>query len=125
MDCRSDREDQNTAAQGQQRVEPGGQRDPVNHLLQQVATRQADDNPEAKLLNDMQGKLPVQPKLMMLDHIYQGDSQKHGHRIVTAGLNLQRRADTLVKPLAAQQGEDCRRIRRADNGANQQAFHHV
>ncbi|MNN33351.1 hypothetical protein D3C81_1471080 [compost metagenome] len=112
-------ENQNTAAKRQQRVQPGRQGDAVNHLLQQIAAGKADDNPEAKLLENMPGKHPAQAGFVLLDHLNQGDGQEHRHRVVAAGFNLQRRADTLVQPFAAEEGEHRRRIGRADNRADQ------
>ncbi len=62
---------------------------------------------------------------MLLDHLNQGNGQEHRHRIVTAGFNLKRGANAFVQPLAAEQRENRRRIGRADNRANQQAFHYI
>ena len=116
---RGEGENQNPAAQRQQRIEPARERDAVDHLLQQIAAAKAKEDTQTKLLNDVPGEHPAQAGFMLLDHLNQGDGEKHRHRIVTAGFNLQRRADTFVQPFAAQQGEDCRGIGRPDNRANQ------
>ena len=73
----------------------------------------------------MQGEHPAQAALMLLDHLNERDGEKHRHRIVTAGFNFERRADTLVKPFSAEQGKDRRGVRRANNRADQQPFHDV
>ncbi|MNP34968.1 hypothetical protein D3C76_1282800 [compost metagenome] len=67
----------------------------------------------------MPGKHPAQARFVRLNHLNQGDGQEYRHRIVTAGFNLQRRADTFVQPFTAEQRKHRRRIGRADNRADQ------
>ena len=79
-----DGENHDPAAQRQQRIEPGGQHDAVDHLQQQVAAAEADGDPETELLNDMHGEHPAEAGLVLLDHFDQGDGQEDRHRVVTA-----------------------------------------
>jgi hypothetical protein len=74
---------------------------------------------------NMHEEHPAQTGFMLLDHLNKRDGQKHRHRIIAAGLNLQRRAHAFVQPFTAEQREYRRGVGGADNRANQQPFHQI
>ena len=84
------------AAQRQQRIQSGGQRDTVDHLQQQIAAAKTNHDPQTELLNNVYKEHPAQACFMLLDHLNQRDGQKHRHRVVTAGFNLQGGAHAFV-----------------------------
>jgi len=57
--------------------------------------------------------------------VNQGQRQEYGHRIVAAGLDLERGTDPLLEAHARrmQQRENGRGVGRADDGADQHALH--
>ncbi|QHB30390.1 FAD-dependent oxidoreductase [Pseudomonas monteilii] len=70
----------------------------------------------------MAQQAPVQASLAAGDHVDQGDSEEHRHRVVAARLDFQRSGNPLVQAFAAQQREHRRSVGRADDGADQQAL---
>src|SRR5690606_18656258 len=86
------------------------------------ATDQTQQNTQAELLNQAGENAPVKTGLACQQHGDQGDGQEHGHRIVAAGFNFQRRADPFVQTFAVQQVKNHGRIGGADNGADQQSL---
>lgn len=96
-------ENHDPAAQRQQRIKPGRQHNAVNHLQQQIAAAEADSDTQPELLHDMHREHPAQAGLVLLNHLDKGNGQEHRHRIVAAGFNFQRRADTFVQPFTAEE----------------------
>src|SRR3990167_618832 len=112
-------EDNQPAADHQQRIQPARQLHAVDQLEQQPAATQAEQRADAQL--QQQG--PVQAILAAGEDGDQGDGEKYRHRVVAARLDFQGGADPLVKAAPAEQGKYRRSIGGADDGPDQQALH--
>ena len=120
-------EHQNGTAGDQQRVQAGGQLDPVDQTRQQHPPGQTAYAAYAELLHKGAEKMPAETLLAGSKHGHQGNGQEDRHGVVGAGLDLQRGAHPLlqVQSLALEQGEHGRCVSGADNGAQQQPLQPV
>jgi len=91
-------------------------------LQQQPATGQAEQRTDAELLDQLEQEVPAEAGLAGQQHVDQRHGQEHGHGVVAARLDLQRRADPLVQPLAIEQVEHHSGVGGADDRADQQAL---
>ncbi|SPX52572.1 Uncharacterised protein [Klebsiella pneumoniae] len=73
----------------------------------------------------MQREGPAQRGFPGGDHRNQRDGEKHRHRIVAAGFDLQRGADAFVQTFAPQEGEYRGGVGGTDNGADQQPLQQI
>ncbi len=82
---RGEGEDQQTAADGEQRIEPRRQTGCVDETPQQPAAAKANPGAKTKLLDQLQQQeAPIQPLLGGGEHLDQGDGEKDRHGVVAA-----------------------------------------
>ena len=117
--------DHEAAGYKEDRIEAGGEVDPVDQLQHHPATAQTDHATDAELAHQMHQQIPVQTGFAAGKHVDKSDGEEHRHWVITAGFDFEAGGHPLVQALAAQQREHRRRIGGADNGADQKALHHV
>ncbi|MCY1269426.1 hypothetical protein D9M70_179280 [compost metagenome] len=113
------------AGNHQDRIQAGGQVDAIDQLQHEPATAQADDSADAEFAQQVGQQAPVQAGLAAGKHVDQGDGEKHCHRVVAAGFDLEAGGYPFVQALAAKQREHRGGVGRTDDGADQQALNQV
>ncbi|MCY1415863.1 hypothetical protein D9M71_313590 [compost metagenome] len=116
------REHHQAAGHYQNGVKAAGQVDAVDQLQHQPATAQAQQPADTELTQQVAQQAPVQPGLAAGDHVDQGDSEEHRHRVVAARLDLEGSRNPLVQAFAAEQREHCSGVGGADDRTDQQTL---
>ena len=114
--------DQGGARHDEERVQPAGHRDAVQHRDEREAADQAEGGPDGALPPELEREAPARHLGAGQDELGQHDHQEDRDRVVGAGFDLERGVDPgmQAKPAGPQQEEHRRRVRGRDDRAEQQ-----